>query len=183
MESHQKSTEVFISQFAMQLSCLIPHDFIAKKQSEYLAAKKEQFQPNEFVVISDFAENYSFTVQDAAQSWHWANAKCTIHPFAIYFKGENDQEAQHRSLIIIAESLKHNFESVYQFQLVLIEFSKQQFTTIKFFFFSDGAASQYKNKKNFYSLCQFKRKHGFDVEWQGAVRWCRRCIQAECYQS
>lgn len=32
-------------------------------------------------------------------------------------------------------------------------------------FFSDGAGSQYKNKKNFFQLCQYKATHGFDVEW------------------
>lgn len=166
MENLEKTTDNFTSQFTAQLTDLIAHDFIAKKQSEFLATKKEELQPNEFIVISDFAENYSFAVQDEAQGWHWANAQCTIHPFAIYFKGENDNKINYQSLIIIAESLKHNFESVYQFQLVLIDFLKQKFETIqKIFFFSDGAASQYKNKKNFFSLCQFKKRHGFEVEW------------------
>lgn len=133
-------------------------------------------------VISDFAEKYSFTGQDAAQSWHWANAQCSIHHFAIYFKGENDREILHRSLIIIAESLKHNFESVYQFQL--IEFSRQQFTTVEKKEISGGAASQYKIKKKSISLFQFKRKHGFDVEWHffATSHGKAPCegVQAEC---
>lgn len=38
---------------------------------------------NEFVVISDFSENYSFLVQDEIQSFHWANAKFTRLSFIL----------------------------------------------------------------------------------------------------
>lgn len=63
--------------------------------------------------------------------------------------------------------MKHNFESVYQFQQKLIEFLKERFSTAiqKIIFFSDGAGGQYKNRKNFYELCQYKANHGFDTEW------------------
>lgn len=104
-------------------------------------------------------------LQDAVQGWHWANQQCTIHPFAIYYRDEHG-ELKHQSLLVIAESLKHNFDAVYQFQQILLQFLEHTFgTIIKIFFFSDGAGSQYKNKKNFYQLCQYKESHGFDVEW------------------
>ena len=35
----------------------------------------------------------------------------------------------------------------------------------KAIFVSDGAASQYKNKKNFASLCKFKTKYNIEAEW------------------
>lgn len=69
-------------------------------------------------------------------------------------------------MIIIAESLKHNYDAVYQFQQELFKYLKEKFRHIsKIFFFSDGAAGQYKNKKNFYQLCQYKKVHNFHVEW------------------
>lgn len=106
-----------------------------------------------------------YFLQDAVQGWHWANAQCTIHPFAVYFKDEND-ELHEQSLLIIAESPKHNYDAVYQFQLLLIEYLKERFPIInRIAFFSDGAGGQYKNKKNFFQLCQFKAIHGFDAEW------------------
>lgn len=106
-----------------------------------------------------------YLLKDAVQGWHWANAQCTIHPFVIYYKDENSV-LLHQSLLIIAESLRHNYKAVYQYQQKLIAFLKEQFTVInKIMFFSDGAASQYKNKKNFYQLCHFKGTDGFDSEW------------------
>lgn len=104
-------------------------------------------------------------MQDAVQGWYWSNATCTIHPFAIYFKDEND-ELQHQSLLIIAESNKHNYTAVYQFQQELFAYLREQFQIIsRIIFFSDGAGSQYKNKMNFYQLCQYKTTLGFDAEW------------------
>jgi hypothetical protein len=38
----------------------------------------------EFVVLCDFAENYSFILQDEAQGSHWNNAQATIHPLVVY---------------------------------------------------------------------------------------------------
>lgn len=181
----EKSADAFITEISKQLVPLIPHDFIAKKQSEFLNIRKQQLQRGEYIVISDFAENYSFVVQvliftwlpfsfakllfyffkDAVQRWHWANEQCTIHPFAIYYKDEN-HVLHHQSLVIIAESLRHNYDAVFQFQQELIKFLEERFgTIIKIFFFSDGAGSQYKNKKNFFQLCQYKASHAFDVEW------------------
>jgi hypothetical protein len=58
-----KSADVFPTEFSTQIASLIPHDFIAKKQAAYLARRKEELQRNEYIVICDFAENYSFVVQ------------------------------------------------------------------------------------------------------------------------
>lgn len=63
LEKMEKSSDVFISEFSTQVATLIPHDFIAKKQAEYLNARKEDLRRGEFIVISDFAENYSFIIQ------------------------------------------------------------------------------------------------------------------------
>ena len=49
---------------------LTEHHFIAKKQSEFLRAKKASLKFDEAVLILGFAENYSFIVQDCAQTYH-----------------------------------------------------------------------------------------------------------------
>lgn len=63
LESVIKSSEDFKSVFSEQIRVLIPHDFIAKKQSAHLKMCKEQLQQGEYVVVSDFAENYTFVIQ------------------------------------------------------------------------------------------------------------------------
>lgn len=106
-----------------------------------------------------------FFFQDAIQAQHWNHQQVTLHPFAIYYKDENS-ETKEQSLLIIAESLEHTYEAVHQFKGVLFKYLNENFALIKkIFFFSDGAASQYKNKKNFFELCQHVRNDGFNVEW------------------
>lgn len=63
MEKIVTSTEDFISTFSEQIRALIPHDFIAKNQSEYLKKCKENLQRGDYVVVSDFSENYTFVIQ------------------------------------------------------------------------------------------------------------------------
>lgn len=63
MEKIEKISDEFITQFSAQIAALIPHDFIAKQQSMYLNSRKDQLQKGEYVIISDFSENYSFVIQ------------------------------------------------------------------------------------------------------------------------
>lgn len=143
---------------------LLPHNFVAKRQAEFLKTTKDSLKPQEFVVISDFAENYSFVVQDEIQLYHWNNKQCTLHPFSIYYN--TGGELQTVSFVIVAESLEHNIVSVHLFQTKLISFLKKQFGNIrKIHFFSDGSAAQYKNRKNFFNLCEMKGNFGFEAEW------------------
>lgn len=122
-------------------------------------------QEREFVAICDFSENYTFVLQDEVQSHHWNAQQATIHPFAIYFK-ENGM-LNHLSFVVISEDLRHDSISVNLFISKMINFIRQEkhLNLNKIYFMSDGAASQYKNRKNFSSLCQFKKNYDIDVEW------------------
>jgi len=58
--------------------------------------------------------------------------------------------------------------AVYLFQRALITFLKSAlpFAEInKITYFSDGAASQYKNQKNFVNLCSHEADFGIKAEW------------------
>lgn len=63
METMKKSADVFITEFSAQIAELSPHDFISKKQAKYLDDRKGALRQGEYIVISDFAENFSFVVQ------------------------------------------------------------------------------------------------------------------------
>lgn len=77
----------------------------------------------------------------------------------MYYK--KDGELKQKSMIIIAESLDHVVESVYLFQTKLVHYVTNVLQKTKIIFSTDGAPSQYKNKKNFLNLCLFKK----DFEW------------------
>eukprot|EP00731_Ephydatia_muelleri_P030830 Em0022g344a len=57
---------------AVSLSSLRTHEFIAKQQAAFLVEKKANLK-GEAVVIGNFAQKYSFVIQDAVQGFHWNN--------------------------------------------------------------------------------------------------------------
>lgn len=165
LETLEKSTSDFIDLFCEKLSALVRHDFIAKQQSSFMNSTKENLKDSELLIICDFAENYSFILQDEAQSYHWTSGLATVHPFVIYYKRE---KTEHVSFVVISECLEHNTIALYCFQRKLINFLKSKFgdnSIKKIYYFSDGSAAQYKNRKNFTNLCFHKDDFNIDAEW------------------
>lgn len=165
LETLQKSSAEFIEYFCDKLSTLVRHDFIARQQSSFMNQVKENLKESEFAVVLDFSENYSMVIQDEAQSYHWANEQATIHPFVVYYKREN--KVEHLNYVVISDCLEHNTVAVYTFQKKFIKFLENKFqkAPTKIFYFSDGCAAQYKNKKNFSNLCFHKEDFNIEAEW------------------
>lgn len=165
LETVIENSDEFVESFGDKLESLLPHSFIATQQSMFYKECKSQLKPGEFVVSADFSENYAFVLQDAAQGFHWNNDQATIHPFVAYYK-ESDN-INHLNFVIISDVLHHNTVAVSLYQKQLIEFLKNRFENLpkKVFYFSDGAASQYKNRKNFINLCYHQTDFGFPAEW------------------
>ena len=52
-----------------------------KAQSSFLKSLKDDLAPDTVIILLDFAENYSFIIQDATKGHHWDNSQATLHPF------------------------------------------------------------------------------------------------------
>ena len=85
LETITKSPEDFVEILINKLLTLRCHDFIAKQQASFLESLKNSIKPGEIIVLGDFAENYSFLSQDAAQGFHWTNEQATLHQTIIYY--------------------------------------------------------------------------------------------------
>jgi hypothetical protein len=112
----------------------------------FLKELKCNLQSGEFVVLCDFAENYSFFLQDKAQGFHWNNAQATIHPFVIYFKKSDALNTEHRNLVMISDCLKHDSTLVHTFRRHLMRFIENTFESPLKKKLFDGSAAQYKNR-------------------------------------
>ena len=165
LDTVNTTSEDFVEAFADKLEALIPHSFIAKQQSSYFNECKVGLKPGEVLVQANFSENYSFVLQDAAQGYHWNNSQATIHPFVVYYR--HTGEELHLSFVVISESLHHDTIAVFLFQKTLLSYLKEVLPCKpkKIIYFSDGAASQYKNRKNFLNPCCHKSDFGINAEW------------------
>ena len=125
------------------------HHFIAKSQSEFLQITKDTLADDAVIILLDFAENYSFLVQDAVQGYHWDNSQATLHPFCVYFKEAGDLKCL--NMCVISDCMRHDTNTVHAFSTKALHLIKHDLPLInKVTYFSDGAASQ---NKNFINLC------------------------------
>jgi len=151
LETYLSQAEEFADYFCDKLELLRPHSFIAKEQASFYATRKTTLKAGEFLVTADFSENHSFVLQDSAQGFHWNNSQATLHLFVAYYL--DLEEVRHFSYVVIADCLHHDMVAVHLFQKALlifwIIFCLQRCTPQKIIYFSDGAASQYKNWKKF----------------------------------
>ena len=86
IEEQIKPLSDFLDILIQEIDTLTTHHYIAKNQSNYLKHLKETLKPNEAIITLDFADNYSFIIQDAIQGYHWNNSQATLHPFVVYFR-------------------------------------------------------------------------------------------------
>ena len=160
----RSTIEDFIDELAYKLEKLAPHDYIAHSQNAYLKNLKLNLDSETAIIILDFSENYHSIVQDSSQQFYFDGNQATVHPFAIYYK-DND-ELKHLSLCVISECMKHDIMAVYTFQSVALTYLKHTLPLVKSIqYFSDGAVSQYKNFKNISNLLHHFEDFGLHAVW------------------
>jgi len=167
LETFCSPVEEFAETFCKKIELLRPHSFIAIEQASFYAHCKATLKMGDFLVTADFSENYSFILQDAAQGFHWNNSQATLHPFVTYYLDSG--EIHHLSYVVISDCHHHDTIAVHLYQKSFIAFLKEllpaRLHPKKIIYFSDGAASQYKNRKNFLNLCHHKDDFGVKAEW------------------
>ena len=129
---------------------------------------KEGPMDEQILDIADFGENYSFVLQDEVQGYHSTNSQATLHPFVVYHRfpveGNESTDLKEISFMVISDHLLHNTLVVHYFQSKLIKFLKEIMSFKKVIYFSDGAASHYKNRKNFINLANHEADFGMPAD-------------------
>ena len=159
------TTEDFLNSLVKDLPYVLKHDYIKNAQSDYFRKTKNLLTEGEFVVCLDFAENYTCVVQNAIQSFHWSAKQATLHPYAIYYK--QDGKIKNKNFVVISERVQHDTNCVHLFNDKMIAYLKSEFgseNVKKIYYFSDGAASQYKNKLNFLNLTYYQEDYNIEIE-------------------
>ena len=132
----------FVDLVIETIDSLTTHSFVAKSQARYLKKRKDELMEDTAILLGDFAENYSFIVQDEVQSFHWNKQSCTLHPLTVYIR-ENG-ELRQKSFCVISDDLEHDSSLVHQSQKELSNLSKSYMPQVtKVEYFSDGCAAQY----------------------------------------
>ena len=111
------------------LNELLPHSYIARQQTAYFKDRKVNMEAGEVSCCMNFAENYSYVIQNEIQGFHWTNKYCTVHTCVCYFKVKNangELETQHKSYCFLSEEVVHNVPMVHAFQSRLMSLLKDK---------------------------------------------------------
>lgn len=155
--------EEFLTQLTSKLKQLKPHNFIAKEQAKFMNMKKDNLVEGEVLIQLDFAENYAFVVQDAAQAFHFNNDQCTVHTIIYYYRTE--KELKHRCMVVLSDCLAHDTVAVYIIQKMLLQKIQQRCTIKTVLYFTDGAKQHFKNRFQMANLVCHEEDFGIPAEW------------------
>ena len=169
LETIEMEAFEFFEFLASSIDSLTIHSYISKCQSRYLKQLKEDLNQNKnmCIILADFSKNYTTTVQDEIQSYHFHKTQCTLHPFVLYLPSQ-DQSLQYLQLrmAFLSDDLNHDPSFVYARQQKFTCYIKQHFPFIKTIqYFSDGCAGQYKNFKNILNLTYHENDFGLTAVW------------------
>lgn len=148
-----------------QLNTFTRHVYNASKQYSELQHLKEHLLDNEIIMHIDFAENYAIKHDREIMSAHWASETVTIYTCATYFR-ELDGTLQHQSYAVISDDLSHSKDSVKVFnEQILNDLQSIKNNIKKVHYWSDGAASQFKNRYMFANLLFHKEELNMEADW------------------
>lgn len=157
-------TEDFVEELCEKLKELISHDFISKAQSKFISNKKENLQEDEVLLQCDFAENYAYVLQDAAQGFHYNNDQCTVFTVLFYYRFGGQLE--HQSIILLSDSTTHDAAAVYIMQQNVIPIIRQICPKFKkIIYATDGAKQHFKNRYQMSNLMNHKDDFDAEAEW------------------
>jgi hypothetical protein len=111
LETVVKKIDDFLSEFFQCIKLYQHHAFITRAQSTFYSDTKQDIKEGEVLVVCDFAENYSFVVQDEIQSFHWNKEISTVHPFLAYYK--TGTIINHVNFVVISECNTHDTVAVH----------------------------------------------------------------------
>ena len=139
------------------------HVFIKRQQSNFFEYIKENADDGTVICQVDYAENFTLREQDQIQSAYWSNKQISLFTAYAWMGGSGGEGY---SFGFIANSTKHDKYSVITCLEVLI----QEIVDInpevdRIIFFSDGAASQFKNKFIIQHLSTLADTSGLDFSW------------------
>ena len=161
--------EDFLTKLRENILIVSTHKQIKEIQRLFIKEAKVFAHKNQFrlVIHVDFAENWSVLLQNEIQSYHWSKNQISIFTAVCYFA--NDMTV---SFVTVSDDTKHDSSHALMAMDLILRNLKERFKIQDFqeiITISDGAASQFKNRYQFYELTKSKenRKWLFSATGHG----------------
>ncbi|XP_035269106.1 uncharacterized protein LOC118225154 [Anguilla anguilla] len=147
------------TQFQDRLFMFRRHIFNIRWQYNAYRNIKENLTSMDCLIHIDFSENYTCKYANEIQSVHFGGShqQVTLHTGVLYV-----QDQPPIPFSTISPSRRHDPVAIWAHLDPILEMVKNQWPDVQHLhFFSDGPATQYKQKGNFYMICSEPHQKGF----------------------
>lgn len=138
--------------FQTNLRRIAKHIFNIYHQYNIYRSLRNSLQPNECMIHIDFAENYLCKYGNEIQAVHFGGShkQVTLHTGVLYMEGKEPM-----SFCTISDSRRHDPLAIWAYLEPVLGWIQEVSSLIHLYhFFSDGPATQYRQKKNFFLFIQ-----------------------------
>ncbi|XP_052125656.1 uncharacterized protein LOC127749843 [Frankliniella occidentalis] len=164
-QSVQKTQQGTVLDCVQRLQGLAPlflsHTFTKRAQSKAFKEAIEKVQADEAVIQVNYAENFACKSQGEI----WAHQYVSVFTALVWFRAEDNTEGE-KSFALVSDYTQHDRYSVHvSLQVLLGEVFAFISDLRKVVIYSDGAASQFKQKYNMCNITHLANEFGIDIEW------------------
>lgn len=162
--------EEVIQKFENELQTYKNHIYNIKHQYKAYRQCIDGLTESEVALHIDFSENYACKYHSEVQSHHFGGSRnqVTLHTAVMYHVSAEAQTKQVTSYCTVSSNQNHGPSAIWaHLHPILSEVQKNHPAVTTVHFFSDGPATQYKQKINFYLMAnRFFDKYGFrKISW------------------
>ena len=136
------------------------HYFLKKVQQQVFHNLKQSQDENHATLVVDYAENYTSKVQNEIQSSYFARKQLSLFTCVAYI-GNNSIE----SFLIVNDNTLHSKDQVFVYLKKILKKLKEKYTIDHVSMFSDGCASQFKNRCSLSNLLYAMSDFGVTMNW------------------
>jgi hypothetical protein len=166
-ETIESSELELVNSFQESLPKIKKHVFNIKWQYKIYREIRQNLSPSECLIHIDFSENYNCKYAEEIQSVHFGGShqQASLHTGVMYVLKDGVQQVV--PFCTISTNRQHDPPGIWAHLDPILQLLKGEYPTVKILhFFSDGPATQYKQKGNFYMLSNETFRRGFDlVNW------------------
>ena len=151
----------------LQLETFSRHVYDTKRQHIELKHLKQEMKVGEIILHEDFSENCTLRHQDEIMTAHWSSDSATLFTAIVYYRPAVGEDVEHISYGVISDELTHDKKAVYSInKAILAAVSlKLPWEIEHVHYWSDGAASQFKNRFNFCNLMYHELDFKCTADW------------------
>ncbi|CAF1529237.1 unnamed protein product [Adineta ricciae] len=136
------------------------HVFVKRQQSSYFETLKANVTDKKCLIQLDYAENFAVIDQNEIQSAHWSRQQISLFTVYIWTKSFT------QPMVIVSDDISHNKFTVSQCLEHVLKHLQLMIPLLQeVIIFSDGCASQFKQRYLFKNLSFLADKYKIGLSW------------------